>query len=89
MLACENIVSCEWYQTPADAEFFIQHPTLNRAEPRVAPAGAKLSYCILICEANLFFFVPLCSKRTETVFSHKLSTIISTQAHKFLHVLWF
>jgi hypothetical protein len=31
MLACEDIVSCEWYQTPADAEFFIQHPTLNRA----------------------------------------------------------
>ena len=42
MLACENIVSCEWYQTPADAEFFIQHPTLNRAAPGVAPAGAKL-----------------------------------------------
>ena len=38
--------------------------------PRRLRRGETFPRC-LICEANMFFFAAPCSKRTETIFSHK------------------
>ena len=46
----------------------VQHLKLNRRVALVAPAGAKLSYAVLICEANMFFFCGLLLKKNGNNF---------------------
>ena len=77
MVACECCFICEcfWRHLMLNfCEVSIQNLT---GAALVASAEAKLSNGILICEANMFFFVPLCSKRTEKVFSHNIPTVVS------------